>query len=251
LHRRVPAGTADDEIAELAATMNRMLERLEAGQVRMQRFVSDASHELRSPVAAIRQHVEVALAHPDRTSLEALAETVHAENLRVQQLIDDLLLLANSDERAPAPSSPVDLDDLVFAEAARLRSTTLLRIDISGVSAGRVLGDPRALSRVLRNLGDNAARHAAGRIAFSLAEHNGHVLASVEDDGPGIPPEQRERVFERFVRLDEGRARDDGGAGLGLSIVAQLVALHRGSVQVAPAPSGGARFELRFPRHDG
>ncbi len=250
LHRRVPAGTGGDEIAGLAATMNQMLTRLEQGQARMRGFVSDASHELRSPVAAIRQHVEVALAHPDRVPTRALAETVQAENLRVQDLIEDLLLLAKADERAPAPGRPVDLDDLVFAEAARLRAATALRIDTSAVSGGRVLGDPRALSRILRNLADNAARHASGAVVFSLQELNGHVVAVVDDDGPGIPPEQRERVFERFVRLDEARSRDHGGSGLGLSIVAQLVAVHRGSVRVDGAPLGGARFELRFPRHD-
>jgi signal transduction histidine kinase len=192
----------------------------------------------------------VALAHPDRVSQLELAEVVHAENLRVQELIDDLLLLAKADERAAGPGAPVDLDDLVFAEAARLRGATALRIDTTAVSGGRVLGDAGALSRVLRNLGDNAARHATGTVAFSVQECNGHVIATVEDDGPGIPAAARERVFERFVRLDEARARESGGSGLGLSIVAQLVARHRGTVQVATAPLGGARFELTFPRHD-
>lgn len=250
LHRRVPAGQGGDEIARLADTMNQMLCRLEEGQSRLRRFVSDASHELRSPVAVIRQHVEVALAHPDRTSVPELAGTVLAEGLRVQQLIDDLLLLARADEDAPVPGQAVDLDDLVFAEASRLRRATGLRIDTTGVSAGRVLGDAGSLSRVLRNLGDNAARHASGTVAFSLREVNGHVVAAVDDDGPGIPEEERGRVFYRFVRLDEARARDDGGAGLGLSIVAQLVAAHRGTVAAAAAPLGGARFELQFPRHD-
>ena len=250
LHRRVPAGRGGDEIAGLAATMNQMLGRLEAGQARERRFVSDASHELRSPVASIRQHAEVALAHPDRIPTRELAQTVATENQRVQDLIDDLLLLAKSDERAPSPGRPVDLDDLVFAEAARLRSTTRLRVDTSAVSGGRVLGDPRSLSRILRNLADNAARHAGEQVAFSVQEHNGHVVTLVDDDGPGIPPEQRERVFERFVRLDSARAREAGGSGLGLSIVAQLVAMHRGSVRVEGAPLGGARVEVRFPRHE-
>jgi signal transduction histidine kinase len=250
LHRRVPAADGDDEVARLAATMNQMLERLEQGQLTLRRFVSDASHELRSPIAAIRQHVEVALAHPDHTTLKELAETVQAEGLRVQQLIDDLLLLARGEEGTPGPGRPVDLDDLVFAEATRLRRATSLRIDTSAVSAGRVLGDARALSRVLHNLGDNAARHATGTVAFSLRELNGHVIAAVDDDGPGIPESERTRVFDRFVRLDEARTRDDGGAGLGLSIVAQVVAAHRGTVEVGATPLGGARFELRFPRHD-
>lgn len=248
LHRRVPMGQGGDEIEDLAATMNLMLERLEHGQETMRRFVADASHELRSPVAAIRQHVEVALAHPDRVELAALAATVHEENLRVQQLIEDLLLLAHGDSAAALPEDPVDLDDLVFAEAKRLKSGTALRIDTTAVGAGRVNGDARALGRVLRNLGDNAARHAVGRVAFSLSESNGSVLATVEDDGPGIAAGERTRVFERFVRLDHARTRDGGGSGLGLSIVAQVVAAHRGSVQVVDSPLGGARVEVRLPR---
>jgi signal transduction histidine kinase len=250
LHRRVPVAGGGDEVTRLAATMNQMLERLEQGQETLRRFVSDASHELRSPIAAIRQNVEVALAHPDQTTMKELAETVQAEGLRVQQLIEDLLLLARGEEGTPAPGRPVDLDDLMFAEAARLRGATSLRIDTTGVSAGRIIGDERSLSRVLHNLGENAARHAAGTIAFSLRESNGQVVAAVDDDGPGIPESERDRVFDRFVRLDEARTRDDGGAGLGLSIVAQVVAAHHGTVLVDATPLGGARFELRFPRHD-
>lgn len=251
LHRRVPAPGSDDEIGRLAATMNRMLERLEQGQARLRRFVSDASHELRSPVTVIRQHSEVALAHPDRTTVGELAETVLAEDLRLQRLVDDLLLLARADEQTlNLHRRPVDLDDLVFAEAGRLRATTPLRIDTSAVSAGRIGGDAGSLRRMLRNLADNAARHASGTIAFSLIESDGHVVLDVDDDGPGVPETERQRVFERFVRLDEARARDDGGAGLGLSIVYHLVVAHAADITVADAPLGGARFEIRFPGLD-
>jgi signal transduction histidine kinase len=249
LHRRVQAPPADDEIGRLARTMNRMLGRLEQAQARQRRLVSDASHELRSPVAAIRQHAEVALAHPDRTTTAELAATVLAEDLRLQRLAEDLLLLTRADEHTLAVARrPVDLDDLVFDEARRLRASTGLRVDTTAVSAGRVDGDAAGLRRVLRNLGDNAARHAAGRLAFSLAETDGLVLLGVDDDGPGIPEADRRRVLERFVRLDDARARDDGGSGLGLAIVAELATAHGGTVAVAPSALGGARVEVTLPR---
>jgi signal transduction histidine kinase len=252
LHRRVPDPPADDEIGRLARTMNRMLARLERAQTRQRRLVADASHELRSPVAAIRQHAEVALAHPGRTTTTELAGTVLAEDLRLQRLAEDLLLLTRADERSLAlRRRPVDLDDLVFEEAGRLRDATGPRVDTAAVSAVRVDGDPAALARVLRNLADNGARHAGGRLAFSLAERDGLAVLRVDDDGPGIPEADRERVFERFVRLDDARARDDGGSGLGLAIVAELVAAHGGTVAVAPSPLGGARVEVALPRLGG
>ncbi len=249
LHRRVPDPPGDDEIARLARTMNRMLGRLEHAQARQRRFVSDASHELRSPVASIRQHAEVALAHPDRTTTRELAETVLAEDLRVQRLVEDLLLLARVDEHTLAlRRRPVDLDDLVFDEARRLRDASGVRVDTTAVSAGRVDGDAAVLRRVLRNLGDNAARHTRSRISFALAEHDSVVVMAVDDDGPGIPEAERERVLERFVRLDAARARDAGGSGLGLAIVAELVAAHGGALTVAGSPLGGARIEVSLPR---
>ncbi|HEV8425821.1 MAG TPA: ATP-binding protein [Actinomycetes bacterium] len=249
LHRRVPDPPADDEIGRLARTMNRMLGRLEQAQSRQRRLISDASHELRSPVAAIRQHAEVALAHPGQTTIGELAATVLAEDLRLQRLAEDLLLLTRADEHTlRLRRRPVDLDDLVFDEARHLRDATSLRVDTTAVSAGRVDGDAAGLRRVLRNLGDNAARHARGRLAFSVAERDGAVLLGVDDDGPGIPGADRERVFERFVRLDDARARDAGGSGLGLAIVAELVAAHGGTVAVAGSPLGGARVEVTLPR---
>lgn len=248
LHRRVPVPGADDEVARLAGTMNRMLERLEDGQARQRRFVADAAHELRSPVASIRQHAEVARAHPDHVSLAELSDTAVTETERVQRLVDDLLLLARVDEhRLEMAARPVDVDDVVFAEAARLRSSTTLRIDTRHVSAGRVRGDQPGLQRMLRNLGDNAARHAATTVAFALTEADGTVELDVDDDGPGIPLADRKRIFERFVRLDEARSRDEGGSGLGLAIVAELVAAHHATIAVTESPLGGARLRLRFP----
>ena len=248
LHRRVPNPAGHDEIARLAATMNRMLDRLEHGQARQRRLVSDASHELRSPVATIRQHAEVALAHPGRTTTRELAETVLEENLRVQRLVEDLLLLARADERTlNLNRRTVDLDDIVFEETSRLRATTSLRIDTTGVSAGRVLGDPGQLRRLVRNLADNAARYASSSVAFRLGSDGGSVVLDVDDDGPGIPETERERVFERFVRLDDARDRDRGGTGLGLAIVAEIATAHGATVSVQRSPQGGARFQLRLP----
>lgn len=247
LHRRVPGSANDDEIARLANTMNRMLDRLQRSADRQRRFISDASHELRSPVSVIRQHAEVVLAHPERTTVQELAETVLAEDLRIQRLVEDLLLLARADEQTLRETRrAVDLDDLVFDEANRLRSVSDRRVDVSTVSAGRVFGDPAHLRRVLVNLGDNAARHARTTIRFTLRQADDVVL-TVEDDGDGVGPAERERIFERFVRLDEARTRDDGGSGLGLSIVAEIVAAHGGTVAVDTGDLGGARFELRLP----
>ncbi len=248
LHRRVPTPPGEDEISRLATTMNRMLARLEQSQARQHRFISDASHELRSPVASIRQHAEVALAHPEGTPTAELAEIVLAENLRVQRLVEDLLLLARADEHALSRDRrPLDLDDIVFDEARRLRDVTELRVETTGVSAGRVDGDAAGLRRVLRNLGDNASRHARSRVAFALAAENGSLVLAVDDDGPGIPASERAVVLERFVRLDDARARDAGGSGLGLAIVSEVVAAHGGQVTIADSPLGGARVEVRLP----
>ena len=264
LSGRVPTPTSADEVARLAVTMNHMLDRLEDGQRRQRRFVADASHELRSPVAVLRQHAEVARAHPDRSPPGELAETVLAEALRMQGLVDDLLLLARADERSLGlRRRPLDLDDIVLDEVRRVRATTAMAVDAGGVSAGQVDGDADALRRAVRNVVDNAARHAAGHVALTLASSAplppddgtgaepasaaGTVMLAVEDDGPGVPPDQRRRVFERFVRLDDARARDGGGSGLGLAIVAEVVTAHGGTVEITHAALGGARIEITLP----
>jgi signal transduction histidine kinase len=229
-----------------------VLDRAERADRRQRQFVSDASHELRSPIAAIRQHAEVATAHPDRVSTQSLARPVLAEAIRLQGLVEDMLLLARVDERAlRLDRQPVDVDDLALDEIRRLRAATPLRVHGTGVGAGRVEGDPRMLVRVLRNAGDNAARHARTAIVFSVAtDRTGWVVVTVDDDGPGIPPADRERVFERFVRLDQARARDGGGSGLGLAIVAEVVRAHRGTVAFGESDLGGARLRIRLPGAD-
>ena len=248
LDRRVEAPRGDDEIARLARTLNRMLARLEAAGSRQRQFVADTSHELRSPIASIREQAEVALAHPERMAIEAMAESVHADALRLQALVEDLLLLARSDEQTlELRAVPVDLDDLVLDEARQAKAAPGPRVDVSAVSAARVMGDAAGLRRVVRNLLDNAVRRAIARVDVSLAAADGMAYLRVDDDGPGIPEADRERVFERFVRLDEARARDSGGVGLGLAIVADLVREHGGSVVATEAAIGGARLEVTLP----
>ncbi|MEU6380368.1 HAMP domain-containing sensor histidine kinase [Streptomyces sp. NPDC046909] len=246
--------------------VGRALRRVARAEAAQRRFVSDASHELRSPVATVRQHAEVALAHPGRSDTATLAETVREEAVRMQRLVDDLLLLARADEHAPGAvrgsrARPVDLDDLVLEEVRRLRASTRARIDATEVGAARVNGDEDALRRLVRNLGENAARYAHARVAFELGEGgvgggggvggvggNGRVRLVVADDGPGVPAADRKRIFDRFVRLDESRARGAGGAGLGLAIVAEVAAAHGGTVTVDGDPAlGGARFVVTLP----
>jgi signal transduction histidine kinase len=247
---RLRRPVADDEIGRLADTMNRMLDRLDRARARERQFVADASHELRSPIAAIRQHAEVALGHPELTS--ELARVTHTESLRMQALIDDLMLLARADARTLAVRrQPVDLDDVVLAEVTRLRAADGVTVDTRDVSAVRADADPTALGRVLSNLGDNAVRHAEGRVAFGLSAVDGWAVLCVDDDGAGVPAADRSRVFERFVRLDDARGRADGGSGLGLAIVAEVVAAHGGAVSIGTSPLGGARVTVRLPLRAG
>ncbi len=247
LDRRVPVPESSDEIHLLATTMNEMLERLEGSRLRQRRFVSDSSHELRSPLASLRQSAEVAQTHPEALPEGELADVVLAETLRLQRLVDQMLLLTRSDEGGAAGvRREVDVDDLVRTEASRVRREGLT-VDTSGVATGRVLGDELALGQVVRNLLDNAARHATARIAVGVVQDEARVVLTVDDDGAGVPHAERERVFERFVRLDEARARDDGGSGLGLAIVREITRAHGGEASVAESAWGGARFTVTLP----
>jgi signal transduction histidine kinase len=247
LHERVPVPGTDDEIATLATTMNGMLDRLQRHDERRRRFVSDASHELRSPVAAMRTEAEVALRSTQPVDGRALAGGVLAEATRLGAIVDDLLSLARHDEGLPPPAQPIDLDDIVLAEAGRPRR---LPVDVGGVSAGRVLARPDEMARIVCHLLDNAARHGRTSVAVTLATEGSRVTLAVDDDGPGVPVEQRAGVFERFVRLDDARARDHGGAGLGLAVVAAVTRSLGGIAAVGDAPSGGARFTVTLPAAD-
>ena len=244
IHRRVPEPTTDDEIGRLARTMNSMLDRLEETALRQRRFVSDASHELRSPVAVIRTQLEVALRRGDDTDWPAVAHRVLAEDERLEAAVTELLELARSEEGEEPITAYVDLDEIVLEEVARPRRVP---VDPSRVSAGRVHGSSAQLTSVVRNLLDNACRHAATRVEIQLSVDGAEVVLVVDDDGPGVPVVERERVFERFTRLDEGRSRDAGGVGLGLAMVRAISERHGGHVAIDDAPIGGARFVVRLP----
>ncbi|WP_342212173.1 ATP-binding protein [Frigoribacterium sp. CFBP 8751] len=254
LSRRLPDPGGSDEIARLARTLNGMLDRLDSSATAQRRFVGDASHELKTPLATIRQHAEVALLHPGSIDGAALADTVLGEEARLTALVQGLLVLARADEGALGVTRrPVDLDDLVVAETARLRGVARpdgrgsLAVDATAVGPARVDGDEGLLGQVVHNLVANAARHADTRVAVALDERDGRAVLTVDDDGAGVAEADRERVFERFVRLDEARARDSGGSGLGLAIVREIVRVHGGSVSITTSPLGGARFVVDLP----
>ncbi len=247
LAQRIPVPPTDDEVARLAVTLNDMLERIAAGQAAQRRFVSDASHELRSPLATITAALNLAQVRPEELDRELIEEALLPETRRMARLVDDLLLLAHADENLHALKMvDVDLDDIVYAEEDRVRTLTELRV-IMSVTAVRIAGDPQALSRLVRNLVDNAIRHARSEIRLECRPSDDHAQIIVADDGPGIPAADRLRVFDRFVRLDSPRTRDIGGAGLGLSIVAEIVSAHRGRIQITESAGGGAQFLVQLP----
>jgi signal transduction histidine kinase len=251
LHHRVSVAPINDEIGRLAATMNSMLDRLQASADRQSRFVSDASHELRSPLAVLRTRLEVALRHPEQADWKSVATTALHQGTRMERLVTDLLTLARTGVAATKAADPaeVDLGDLVLRAVveARVEGAGKVAIDASQVSGGRVVGQDDLLQRAVSNLLSNAIRHAVSTVKVSVQTVSGSVLVTVEDDGPGVPEQERERIFERFVRLDESRTRSDGGAGLGLAIVAEIAVAHDGGVTVSSSGLGGARFELSLP----
>lgn len=251
LDRRVTEPASRDEIVRLAHTMNAMLGRLDASAARQRRFVADASHELRSPLARIRSEVEVDLAHPASADHEATHDSVLAEVVTLQALVDDLLLLARADGDAPdlLDRRAVDLDHVVQDVVRRLRPRAGVAVDAGGVAPVQVSGDAAQLRRVVGNLLDNAVRHARTRVTVTLGPGpRGTGVLTVVDDGAGIPPEQRDVVFRRFTRLDDARRSGDGGVGLGLAIARDLAERHGGTLGMHPEPGPGARFVLVLPR---
>ncbi|HUV09884.1 MAG TPA: HAMP domain-containing sensor histidine kinase, partial [Acidimicrobiia bacterium] len=247
LDRRVPEPGSGDEIDRLAQTMNRMLMRLETAVERQRRFVADASHELRSPLSVMRADLEVDLAHPDHADWRRTEGEVLAETIRLERLVDDLLVLARADAGSlVVPDHLVDLDEIVLEEATRSRTGNGVTIDVSRVSGAQTRGDSLSLRRVVRNLLDNARSHAHATVRVELGEADGSVILTVADDGPGIAESDRARVFERFARVDDARDRVQGGAGLGLAIAREVVGAHGGVVRVADADFG-ARFVVTLP----
>ena len=248
LDQRVPEPERLDEIGRLARTINEMLARLEASADQQRRFLADAAHELRSPIASLRAQLESTRPEDDE---HGLVPDLLADTLRMQALVDELLLLARADAGMIGRSrSTVDLDDTVEVVVA-LRRFEHERLDIevdrTGVRPVQVLGEPTLLEQVVRNLLDNAVRHASREVRVTLAEEDGQAVLTVDDDGPGIPVEHREVVFQRFARLDSSRDRHDGGVGLGLAIVADIVRSHRGTVSVGDSGIGGARMTVWLP----
>ncbi len=247
LSRRVPQSRSNDEIARLARTMNEMLARIESAYARQDEFVADAAHELRSPLATMRAQLEVDFADLEDPAAASTAAELHDEVLRMQRLTDDLLLLARNGTTGTPRLDLVDLDDLVLDEARRIGTTGQVEISTSGVSAAQVRGDPNRLGRALRNVIENAARHARTRVVIVLTEHDGLAVLAITDDGPGIPTAEQERIFERFARIDAARGRADGGAGLGLAITRTILDAHGGSIDVDARHAGGARFVITIP----
>ena len=248
LDRRVPEPATRDEVARLAQTMNLMLGRLEASAARQQRFIADASHELRGPLARMRAELEVDLAQPDNADHPATRQSMLDETVSLQRLVDDLLLLARSDgDGTLGRREPVDLDDVVMREVRRMRDTGGPTIDSSSVSAAQVVGDPTHLARVVRNLLENARQHGGSSVMVSLTEREGQAVLTVSDDGAGIPADLRERVFERFARGDDARVRTGHSSGLGLAISREIVAATGGSIMLDPAHGLGASFVVRLP----
>lgn len=252
LGQRIPVPRSRDEIARLASTMNGMLDRLEAATLRQRQFVGDASHELKSPLAAVRAEIDVATAHPDQTDQRAVFASLGEQTDRMAALIDDLLFLARSDELAPTSEADVvDLDELVLAEIRRHRGTPRTPIELRTVQAARVVGSRRDLTRALRNLVENAREYARSIVLLSLTVSETTATLTVSDDGPGIAAEDRERVFERFTRLENSRLRRNSAAGfgLGLAIARQIVHAHGGTLTIDAPTDGttGAVFLLRLP----
>jgi signal transduction histidine kinase len=248
---RIPVPATQDEIARLASTMNEMLARLEQGQRTQRQFVADASHELRSPLATLSASLEVAVADRDGESWRDLSPLMGREVERMGRLVQDLLLLAKVDEHTMRLDlEDVDLDDLVEDGRRRLSAQPQLRVQ-THVAPARVIGDRSRLGRVVSNLTDNAAQHAVSLVRLELGPDGpsdaAGVLLVVDDDGAGVPPADRERVFERFVRLDDSRERSSGGSGLGLAIVREVVTAHGGSVRIGESDAGGCRVEVRLP----
>ncbi|AXE88689.1 MULTISPECIES: HAMP domain-containing sensor histidine kinase [unclassified Streptomyces] len=237
LARRVPEPDTHDEIARLASTTNETLAALEKSVERQRRFVADASHELRSPIASLRTQLEVAAAHPELLDLDGAVE----DTVRLQRLAADLLLLARLDAGERLGDAKVDLAGLAREEA---EGRTGVTVDAEPVE---VAGSRGQLGRVLANLLDNAQRHAREAVTVSVRREGDRAVVGVADDGDGVPEADRERIFERFVRLDAARSRDDGGAGLGLAIARDVAVRHGGTLTAGQGPAGGALFELRLP----
>ena len=244
LDARVPESGNRDEIDRLASTVNQMLGRISRDAQARRQFASDASHELKSPLANLRVMIDTA----QGDEWTRVSSTAAAEVDRMGALVDDLLFLAVLDEgTSDRVGERVYLDDLLFDEVEVISAASDRHIDATGVQPVSIVGDAGQLRRAVRNVVDNAARYARSQVRVSTLFSSGTVSVVVEDDGPGIPPESREAVFVRLARLDDSRTRETGSTGLGLAIVSEIVTRHGGTVDVDQSDLGGAMFTLEFP----
>lgn len=247
LDERVDVPPTRDEIARLATTMNGMLDRLQAADRAQRRFVADASHELRSPLATLSTTLDVARNDPSGEAWKELSPVLVSQSQRMGRLVQDLLTLARADDAGlDMRCADTDMDEVVSEEIARIRPalTQELKVYIEPV---RLRADASKLQQVVRNLLSNAGRHAASFIRVRLTTRDGRAVLTVVNDGDTIAPENRERVFERFVRLDDSRARDTGGSGLGLAISREIVTAHGGRISVDEDEQGHCRFTVSLP----
>lgn len=245
LTERVPVTGGDDEIARMARTVNAMLDRLESASKFQQEFVSNASHELRSPLTTLLATTERAAVDPDNANWSEVADVIMREGRRLDGIIGDLFWLARHDEdRTDAEREDVDFDDLLYEEATRVRSMSDLIVDTSMVHPTRVIGDPAMLKRMIRNVVDNAMRYAQSELRFEARYDGDEAVVVVSDDGDGIDVDQSARFFERFTRADSARSRQSGGTGLGLAIVTEIVIRHGGSARFVKV-ANGSTIELR------
>jgi signal transduction histidine kinase len=247
IHRRVPVPPNQDEIGILATSVNTTLDRLDAAYAQLRRFTADASHEVRSPLTAIRAQVEEALMYPDDTDWPQIGQAVLAATERLQALVSDLLLLTRLDAGAVLPCGPTDLTQIVEAELNRRSYAVRVVRDLQQGVLAR--SDPAQITRLLANLVDNAERHATSQITITVRGDECSAVLEVADDGAGIPAEVREAVFKRFARLDSARSREAGGSGLGLAIARKIAEVHGGTLTIEDSERG-ARFILRLPRCD-
>jgi signal transduction histidine kinase len=257
LDTRVDGDGVDDEVGRLAATMNAMLERLDVAAQRQRNFVADVSHDLRSPLAAQRVALEVALARPESIDTEGLRAAVLGATTDMERLVDELLVVASIDAEKTSVPTLIDLDSVVLEEASRARTSARVEIDTTTVSAAPAFANPDDVRRVVRNLLDNAAAHARTRVVLSVASVEpreagwGEGLSpwarlTVADDGAGVPIEHRDRIFDRFYRAESARS-PGGGSGLGLSIARGLAERNRGHVDLVES-STGATMRLLLPQ---
>ena len=247
LAERLPVPPTHDEVARLAMTMNEMLMRLEGAQQIQRAFVADASHELRGPLATLDASLEIIASDESGTAWADLKDVMQVEVARMERLVDDLLLLAKADDQGlRLRREEVDLDDILVSEVRRLRTNDRVTVEAQ-ITPVRATGDAVRLGQMVRNLVDNAVTAAHSQVKLTLDTTGDWAEILVEDDGDGVDPADREKVFDRFVRLDASRSRDSGGSGLGLAIVREIVRGHGGTIEIGDSDLGGAGFRLRLP----